>query len=518
MVPQSQNIILSSRNISKTFPGVAALNNVNLDLYTGQVNAIVGENGAGKSTLIKIFSGIYSDYTGEILLDGEPVSFRNTADAQDKGIAVIHQELNLISGMSVAENIFLGREYVNSLGMIDFKQLIADASELLCKLDPNISPSASVKSLRVGQQQIVEIAKALSLNARIIFMDEPTSAISEQEIEILFGLIQGLRTKGVTIVYITHKLDELDRIADRVTVLRDGRYVDSATSDSVTHDDIIRMMVGRDLEDFYEKKETAHQKEFFRADNISVPSRVRKSGFIVEDVSFSLKKGEVLGIFGLMGAGRSELCDAIFGLYGRSMHGKITVGSNTVKIDCPADAIAAGIGYIPEDRKQDGLILGMNIAENISITSLEQVERYGFLNSRRERNLAETYVNMLNIKTAGSGTSVEKLSGGNQQKVVIAKWLALGPTVMLLDEPTRGIDIGAKKEIYHLISQLASEGMGIVMISSELPEILAVSNRIIVMSEGKVTGEFDPEEATEELLLHAAIPRSKLSNQEKTCA
>jgi ribose transport system ATP-binding protein len=513
----TQKIILQAKDVLKTFPGVVALDHIDLDIHAGQVNAIVGENGAGKSTLIKIFSGIYRDFEGSVLLDGEPVTFRDTRDAQEKGIAVIHQELNLISGLSVAENIFLGREYVNSFGMIDYRRLHEETAGLLCRLDPDITPSAPVAELRVGQQQIVEIAKALSLDARIIIMDEPTSAISEKEIDVLFDLIRVLKEKGVTIIYITHKLDELDKIADRITVLRDGRYIDSAAMDSVTHEDIIRMMVGRDLEELFEKKQTAVREEVLRVENMSVPHPVREDDFLVEDVSFSLKKGEILGIFGLMGAGRTELCDAIFGIHPKRAHGRILVDGSPVRVRCPADAIAAGIGYIPEDRKEGGLVLGMNISENISMTCIERIEYLGFLNKRREKSLAESYIKQLNVKTTGPDFIVEKLSGGNQQKIVIAKWLASNPAVLLLDEPTRGIDIGAKKEIYDLINKLALQGLGIVMVSSELPEILAISDRIITMSEGKVSGEFSPEQATEEVLLHAALPRHKNLEQDETC-
>ena len=490
---------------------MVALDHVDLDVYTGQVNAIVGENGAGKSTLIKILSGIYLDFDGSILLDGEPVSYNDTKDAQEKGIAVIHQELNLISCLSVAENIFLGREYINKFGMIDYKRLHSETSALLSKLDPDISSTVPVAELRVGQQQIVEIAKALSLNARIIIMDEPTSAISEKEIEVLCELIRSLKEKGVTVIYITHKLDELDKIADRITVLRDGRYIDSVTIDQVIHGEIIRMMVGRDLEDYFVRKQTTIMDEIFRVENMYVPHPIRAGDFLVDDVTFSLKKGEILGIFGLMGAGRTELCDAIFGVYAKRSHGRIYIEGQPVHITCPAEAIAAGIGYIPEDRKLDGLVLGMNIAKNVSMVNIEQVEYLGFLSDRLEQSLANTYINQLNIKAAGPHNIVEKLSGGNQQKVVIAKWLASHPKVLLLDEPTRGIDIGAKKEIYNLISELAFKGLGIVMVSSELPEILAVSDRILTFSEGRVTGEFRPDEATKELLLHAAIPRHRVS-------
>ena len=514
MAHNPETLFLQAKNIRMEFPGVIALDNVNLDVYASQVNALVGENGAGKSTLIKILSGIYRNYEGTVLYEGKPVSFNNARDAQYKGIAVIHQELNLIPNISVAENIFLGREYTNKLGMIDYKRLQAETSKLLSELDPDISPSALVSELRVGQQQIVEIAKALSLNARLIIMDEPTSAISDKEVELLFKLIDSMKKTGVTFIYITHKMDELFKIADRITVLRDGRHIGSAVVDQISSEDIIRMMVGRDLDDVVVREQGELHDEIFRIENMTVPHPTRANDFLVQDVSFALNKGEILGVFGLMGAGRTELCDAVFGVYSKKTHGRIYVEGQSTHISCPGDAIAAGIGYIPEDRKRDGLVLDMNIAENISMASIEQVEHYGFLNDRKELTLADRYMKQLRIKAPSPNYPVGKLSGGNQQKVVIAKWLATDQKILLLDEPTRGIDIRAKKEIYNLIFDLASKGLGVVVVSSELPEILAVSDRIIVLSEGRVTGEYSAGQATKELLLEAAIPRQRIINQD----
>lgn len=501
-------IILHAKGVHKSFGGIKALDDASVDIHTAKVNAIVGENGAGKSTLIKILSGVYQDYEGKILLDGEQVSFSNPRDAQKRGIAIIHQELNLIPYLSVAENIFLGREYINQMGLIDYKRMNRETRELLDKLDLQTAPQTIVSDLRVGQQQIVEIAKALSQNARVIIMDEPTSAISEHEIDVLFDLIRSLIRRGVTIVYITHKLEELFRIADRVVVMRDGKVVGSKPLAEVSHDDVVRMMVGRDIKGFFVKVKAAQAEDLFRVEDVCLAQPGRPGDYVVDHISFSVKKGEVLGMFGLMGAGRTELLETIFGLYPGRSSGSIFLGDNRINIDSPGSAIQAGIALVPEDRKLQGLIIEMSVRDNISLASIRQAEKWGFLSNRLEKRLADDYVNRLKIKTASVRQTVGNLSGGNQQKVVIAKWLATKPRVILLDEPTRGIDVNAKNEIYKLISELAAAGLGIVMVSSELPEILAISDRIIVLSEGRQTGSFSPSEATEEILLGAAIPKS----------
>ncbi len=500
--------VLAARSVSKRFPGVLALQNVDLDIYAGQVNAILGENGAGKSTLMKILSGVYTEYEGSLLLDDEPVRFTGPRHAQDLGIAIIHQELNLIPHLTVAENIFLGREPLTRLGFIDYRKMADDTRALLQKLNSDIHPNSAVENLRVGQQQIVEIAKSLSLNARIIIMDEPTSAISEHEVDILFGLIKSLKADGVAIVYITHKLDELDKIADAITIFRDGKYITSGPAAEFTQDDIICSMVGRDMDDFFVKDEVSIGEDVLQVENLSLKHPARVNDYLLKDVSFHVKKGEVLGIFGLMGAGRTELFDCIFGVYGKSHTGSISIDGINVSIENPQQAIEAGIGYVHEDRKSAGLIIEMSVAENISLADIQQVEKFGFLSSQAEQNLAKDYIQQLKIKTPGTTQAVEKLSGGNQQKVVIAKWLATHPRILFLDEPTRGVDVGAKNEIYKLISELAGKGLGIIMVSSELPEVLAISDRILVMSEGQLTGEFTPSQATEEKLLSAAIPKS----------
>ena len=499
------DIVLEARGITKRFPGVVALDDVSFQIVRGKVNVLVGENGAGKSTLMKILSGVYRDYEGEIELDGEPISFNSPRHAQEKGIAIIHQELNLFPDLDVGENVFLGREFRTGLGLVDFRRIYEETRKILHTLDLDIDPKRPVSSLRVGEQQIVEIAKALSLKARIIIMDEPTSAISEHEIQVLFRLIKTLIKQNVAIVYITHKLDELFEIGDIVNVFRDGKSVSSALDiDSLTHEDIIRMMVGRDLQDLYPKSDSKQDEEAMRCEKICLNHPQLPGEFLVDHVSFTLKKGEVLGIFGLMGAGRTELLETIFGVHDRESSGTISLGNRTVSIKNPKQAIDAGIGFVTEDRKAQGLLLQMSVGANISLPSLKRVERYFMIHRKKEEQLIRKYIHRMNIKTPSHQHIVETLSGGNQQKVVLAKWLATDPKILLLDEPTRGIDVNAKREIYMIIEQLAALGIGIVVVSSELPEILAISDRVMVMAEGKKIAEFPKSKATEEDIMKAA--------------
>lgn len=471
--------MLLVENISKTFSGVTALRDVSLELYPGQVNAIIGENGAGKSTLMKILSGVYTEYDGRVLLNNSHLRFKNTREAQEAGIAIIHQELNLVQDMSIAENIFLGRELTNRFGLLDRQRMNEKATELLSKVGLSIDPSTKVSSLKVGQQQLIEIAKALLLDASAIIMDEPTSAISEKEVNVLFGIIARLKSEGKIIVYISHKLDELSRIADRYIVLRDGTMITSGLMSETSADDLVQKMVGREI--------------------IRVNRAARTdSNRILSTPHFQLAAGEVLGIFGLMGAGRTELLETLFGLKGEF---KVTVDSKEVIIKSPADAIKAGIALVPEDRKKDGLFLDLDVHTNMTITTLNDlVDRTG------ESELTEKYVRDLRIKSSSTKQLAGTLSGGNQQKIVLAKWLATNPKILMLDEPTRGIDINAKLEIYQLIRQLAEGGMGVILVSSELPEILAVSDRILVMAENKFTAELLTADATENAILKAAIP------------
>jgi ribose transport system ATP-binding protein len=501
-------IVLEASGIVKNFPGVRALDGVPLAVRRGRLHALVGENGAGKSTLMNILAGVFPPDEGEIQLDGQPVSFRNPRDAQAAGIAIMFQELNLVPHLSVAENIFLGREPCTRAGWIDDARMNREAASWLQRLKLAVDPRTPVTRLRVGQQQVVEIAKALSRQARVIIMDEPTSAITESEIAVLFDLIHQLKRDGVAIIYITHKLDELPAIADDLTVLRDGQFVGTKPAGAATQEEIVRMMVGRDLSDLYSRKPAARDEEILRVEHLSLAHPEQRDDFLVRDVSFELHRGEVLGIFGLMGAGRTELLETLFGLHPHRAGGKIILDGQRVWFRSPREAIDAGLVLAPEDRKRDGLVLSLNVAHNTSLACLRQTQTFGLLNARRETALAENYVQRLRIKTPSTRQLARNLSGGNQQKVVLAKWLATKPKVLLLDEPTRGIDINAKKEIYALMDELAAAGLGVLLVSSELPEILAVADRILVMCEGRRTAEFSRADAGEENIMQAALPKN----------
>ena len=500
------NIILRAENITKKFAGVTALNGVSLDVHRAKVNVIVGENGAGKSTLMKILSGVYPEYEGTLLLNGEKVNFSSPKDAMGSGIAIIHQELNLIPYLSITANIFLGREIVDSFGMLDFKKMNQMTTALLERLECDVPPNTLVAKLRVGQQQQVEIAKALLEEAKVVIMDEPTSAITDAEVEVLFRIIATLKKQQVSILYISHKLEELFKIADRFIGLRDGKMVGTIENiDEAKKEDLIRLMVGRDIKNLYVKEDLPLGKEVLRVEGISLPKHTIKSEYLVKDVSFNLRRGEVLGIFGLMGAGRTELLESIFGLHSQTMVGNIYIDGQEIKITSAMDAIANGMGLVPEDRKEDGLILQMPVYKNVSMASIDQIVKNGLLNSGLETGLAKKYISNLNIKTSSPEQKSKNLSGGNQQKVVLAKWLATTPKILFLDEPTRGIDVNAKNEIYHLINNLAKEGLGVLVVSSELPEIMAICDRIIVMGASRITGVFSQKEATEDKIMNAAI-------------
>lgn len=497
--------MLVAENITKKFPGVIALQDVSMELHPGKVNALLGENGAGKSTLMKILSGVYPEYGGRILLNGTQVNFNNPREAQEAGIAIIHQELNLIPYLSITENIFLGREKVNNLGMLDGKGMKSRTQELLNKLKLNVSPDTLVMDLKVGQQQVVEIAKALLTDCKVLIMDEPTSAITGSEVEVLFGIINELRAENKTIVYISHKLDELFKIADRYVVLRDGKTIEAGEMKGITNDELIRKMVGREI-NIIHNGGCQGAENVLSVKNISLKHPENKQRELLKNISFDLCKGEVLGIFGLMGAGRTELMETIFGLH--KAEGEIKVNGQPVSFKSPAEAMHAGVALVPEDRKKDGLVLGLDVKTNISITTLEQLQNGGLLNNSKEQALAKKYIESLKIKTPSAGQLTKNLSGGNQQKIVLAKCLAIGPKVLMLDEPTRGIDINAKNEIYKLILELAAAGMGVIVVSSELPEILAISDRVLVMAEGKLTAEFKAADASEDNILKAAIPKT----------
>jgi ribose transport system ATP-binding protein len=495
--------MLVTKNITKKFPGVTALENVNLQIEAGKVTAIIGENGAGKSTLMKILSGVYTDYEGQIIFKDKPVRFAGTAAAQDAGIVIIHQELNLIPYLTIAENIFLGRELVNAFGLLDKKAMYTKAAALLQTLCMSVDPNTIVSTLKVGQQQMIEIAKALLLDADLIIMDEPTSAITGSEVATLFKVIEQLRTENKAIVYISHKLNELFKIADNYIILRDGETIESGKMHSIGHDELIQKMVGREIKPMQKDFTNAVTSTLLKLENICLKQNNKANK--LRNISFELNAGEIVGIFGLMGAGRTELLETIFGLHPQMSSGNIYINSKKTKINKPIDAIEAGIALLPEDRKKDGLVLEMEVKKNISLPCLAEVETMGLLNDKRESALAKKYIQQLAIKTASENQVTKNLSGGNQQKVVLAKWLERDPKVLLLDEPTRGIDVNAKNEMYKLMQELVSRGMGIIMVSSELTEILTVSNRILVMAEGKITAEINAVDATEDNVLKAAI-------------
>jgi ribose transport system ATP-binding protein len=495
--------LLVTENITKKFPGVVALENVSLKIDSGKVTAIIGENGAGKSTLMKILSGVYTDYEGQIIFKGKHIKFSGTAAAQQAGIAIIHQELNLIPYLSIAENIFLGRELVTAFGLLDKKSMHAKTKELLQTLCLAIEPDTIVATLKVGQQQMVEIAKALLLEANLIIMDEPTSAITASEVETLFTVINQLRKENKAIVYISHKLNELFKIADNYIVLRDGKIIESGEMNAITHDALITKMVGREIKPMQKEMANAQTKELLRLENITLQQKNKSNK--LHNISLTVNSGEIVGIFGLMGAGRTELLETIFGLHPTLFSGNVFMRGNKINITKPSDAIQAGIVLLPEDRKNDGLVLGMQVKENISLPALAQIETMGLLDNKKETALAKKYINKLGIKTPSEKQITKNLSGGNQQKIVLAKWLEQNPKILLLDEPTRGIDVNAKSEMYNLMQEMVGQGMGIIMVSSELTEILSISNRILVMADGKITAEIPINKATEDIVLNAAI-------------
>jgi len=488
--------ILEAKGIVKRFPGVLALDNVHFDLRRGEVHALCGENGAGKSTLMKVITGLYHADEGEVIYKGEPRRFATIQDAQAAGITIIHQELNLVPHLSVAENIFLGREPKKGW-FVDRKKMERDAQVFLDRLKVNIRASDLVLTLTVARQQMVEIAKALSLNAEVLIMDEPTSSLTESEIDRLFEIIHELKTDGVGIIYISHRLEELRRIADRVTVMRDGGYVSTRDFADVTVNDIVAAMVGRALEDkFPPRTSTTTDEVIFRVVELTRPGSRHK-------VSFDLRRGEILGFAGLMGAGRTETARAIFGADHKT-GGKVMLGDQELSIGGPIDAIAAGIAYLSEDRKLNGLAVKMTVKENITMANMEAVSRHGFIDRARETRAARDTVVKLNVKTPSIDQIAKNLSGGNQQKVVIGKWLFRDSRVLFFDEPTRGIDVGAKFAIYQLLDKLASEGIGVVMITSELPEILGMTDRVVVFHEGQVTGILETAKTSQEEIMQYA--------------
>lgn len=501
-----ETLLLEAVAVTKRFPGVLALDKVGFKVRAGAVNALVGENGAGKSTLMNILSGVYTDYEGALILHGQPQRFSGVVDAQQAGIAMIHQELNLVPHMTVAENIFLGREPLDGAGLIDYPTMKANAKALLDRLQFDASPDCLVVDLRVGQQQLVEIAKALSRDARVLIMDEPTSSLSEKEVHLLFKLVRSLKAEGRGIVYITHKMEELRLLADYVTVFRDGRCVHEASADSLCLADLVKYMVGRDTKDFFVKTTHPLGPARLSVEGLSLEEAVHPGQYVVKDVSFSVSSAEVLGLYGLMGAGRTEVLEALFGVHGKRVKGRLFIDGQAVSIKSPEDAIHHGLALIPEDRKRDGLVLGMTLEQNTSLASLWQFLTHGLLNLRKEHLEADHYREQLHIKAHSCRQEAGQLSGGNQQKVVLSKWLLTKPRILLLDEPTRGIDISAKNDMYALMDKLAGEGLAIIVVSSELPEIMAVSDRILTLCEGRLTATFEKHAFSEEAILKAALP------------
>jgi D-xylose transport system ATP-binding protein len=497
--------LLEMREIVKDFVGVRALDGVSLTLEAGEFHSLVGENGAGKSTLMKVLSGVYPDgtFSGEILVEGEAKTFRNVRDSELAGMAIIFQELSLVKELTVGENIFLGRE-PERLGVINWSELYHRASELLRQLNLRIDPRVKVGDLGIGQQQLVEIAKALSLNARILVLDEPTAALTESEVEVLFGILGRLRERGVGMIYISHKLDEVFRLSDRITVLRDGRSVATYRTRETTKNSVIAAMVGRDVEDVFPEPHHRFGDVALRVTNVTAYSLDQSDRKVVNGVSFEVRKGEVLGIAGLMGSGRTELLMSVFAAWHGRYSREVQLNGRSVEINSPADAIRHGIGFVTEDRKRFGLVLDQTIRNNVTLARSSAISTRFIIDERADTAAADRAISSLRIKARSPLTVVGTLSGGNQQKVVLGKWLFTEPTVLFLDEPTRGIDIGAKQEIYSQINKLAQEGLAIVLVSSELPEILGLSDRIMVMHEGRVTGEFTRAEATPEKVMHAA--------------
>jgi len=482
--------------ISKAFPGVQALSGVDFEVYKGEILALVGENGAGKSTLMKILTGVFQKDEGKIIFKGKEIEARNPHHARQLGISMIYQEFSLVPNLDIATNIFLGNEPTKRFDIFDYDKARVEAERLLKMVGLEVSPDVLVRDLTVAQQQIVEVAKALASKSELIIMDEPTSALSKEDSERLFGIMRKLKEEGISIIFITHRLEEVFSVADRIVVLRDGQRVGELSCEETRISEVIKLMVGRDVR--------VVPRVGVSAGNVVLEVRNLSRPPMIKDVSFSLKKGEVLGFAGLIGAGRTEIMRALFGADLKAS-GEIFIEGQKVEIKSPNDAVRLGIGFVPEDRKLQGLILIMAVYENISLPILPFMFSNGIIDFKEEYSLAESLVERLNIKTPTIWQIVNNLSGGNQQKVVLAKWLALKPRVLILDEPTRGIDVGSKAEIHHLIDGLAKEGIGVILISSELPEILALSDRILVVSKGRIAGELKREEADQEKIMQYAI-------------
>jgi putative multiple sugar transport system ATP-binding protein len=496
--------ILEMRGITKTFPGVKALANVNLSVQRGEVHAICGENGAGKSTLMKVLSGVYphGTYDGDIVFEDEVVAFRGLGDSEAKGIVIIHQELALSPHLSIAENIFLNNEVRGPLGLIDWNKTNFEASKLLARVGLRENPTTKIKNIGVGKQQLVEIAKALSKRVKLLILDEPTAALNDEDSDHLIDLILHLKGQGITSIIISHKLNEIKKVADAVTVIRDGKTIETIAKTDVTEDRIIRDMVGRDLEHRYPDHTPDIGEELLRVEDWTAYHPQDGTRVVVDNVSINVKAGEIVGIAGLMGAGRTEFAMSLFGhSYGSKITGRVYLRGKEIKTRTVSEAIANGLAYATEDRKTYGLNLIEDIKRNVSMAALRKLEKAGLVNDNEEYKVANEYRRDLNIKAPNVLVKIGKLSGGNQQKVVLSKWIYSDPDVLILDEPTRGIDVGAKYEIYTIINKLAASGKGIIVISSELPELLGISDRVYALSEGRITGELPVAEATPEAVL-----------------
>ncbi len=500
--------VICFQQVTKRFPGVVALADVSFDVKPGEFLSICGENGAGKSTLMKILSGVLTSYEGELQVNGQTVRFQGTRQAEEAGISIIHQELNLVEELSVAANIFLGREKCGPLGMLNNRAMQRAAGELFEMLDCQVDPRRPVGQLRIGDQQLVEIAKALSLDAKILIMDEPTSALTESEVSRLFRVIEKLRAAGVTILYISHKMEEVFRLSDRIMVMRDGRVVKIVSRDETSPAEITKWMVGREIESVQLHADRKPGEIVLEVQSLSLPWPEHVRRYRLKDISFSLRRGEILGIAGLMGAGRTELLECLFGASPTPPQGDVLLQGKKVCFTHPAEAKQAGIAMVTEDRKRLGLFPQMNVRENITLCRLNQVMKSGLIQRRQEQTMTTETIGRLGVRSASQTTAITSLSGGNQQKCIIGRWLLTEPKVLLLDDPTRGIDVGAKAEMYRLLDSLSSQGLAIIITSSELPELLTVSDRILVLSEGQLTAEFSRAEASEENIMAAAMAAS----------
>jgi ABC-type sugar transport system ATPase subunit len=499
--------LISISSVSKRFPGVVALDGVSFDILPGELHAIVGENGAGKSTLMKILSGVIPDFEGELRLRGELVRFTDSRDAEKHGIRIIHQELNLVENLSAAANVFLGREKQNRWGVLDDRGMERATADLLQQLECQISPRQLVRTLRVGDQQMIEIAKALAVEADVLIMDEPTSALTEAEVARLYRIIGRLRERGVTILYISHKLEEVFRLADRITVLRDGRHVQTLNRQETNARAITHLMVGREIEAMHFAEGRQPGAVVMEVRDLCLPWPGHARAWRLRNISFALRRGEILGIAGLMGAGRTELLECLFGASPEMPTGLVLIDGQPIRFAHPWEARAAGVALVTEDRKRLGLFANLSVGANVSICTLDRATSACLVSPRRERSQVGEMIRQLGVKTADFETPITSLSGGNQQKAIIGRWLLTNPKILLLDDPTRGVDVGAKAELYRLMDQLCREGLAIIVTSSELPELLTLCDRILVLCEGRLTAEFSSRDATEQAIMEAATRR-----------